>query len=384
LLGYHERQAAYGLTRSYDEIRRMSADFIGILGISHRSVAWKGVLPDTYYESSLFPGLVIFGLALYAVFMQLRQARPDATAMRPHASPRVVGATTIGLMLTLVLLHPIRPRDWIITAVVLTAAGAAAQTHRLRAAWGLRDAVTFYFAAAVVMWLLALGPEPSWSGVQVLTHGPYWLLLQLPGAQSIRVPARAWAPAVLCLAICAGHGAAYLLRATTRTRMLTALLAIAIVGEGWFTEGTATMPQPLPSGLIPPDSLVLDLPIGSGYMNATAQYLAVIEGYRAVNGYSGYAPPHFASLRETLARHDDEGWNAFRRLADLYVIVRPEVDPPFIRWLKSQEGITPAGNSNSWTVYRLPRLDTTPRILLPLPLPRPGEAAFVVAAVPRS
>ncbi len=115
-------------------------------------------------------------------------------------------------------------------------------------------------------------------------------------------------------------------------------------------------------------------------MNATAQYLAVTEGYRAVNGYSGYAPPHFASLRETLARHDDEGWNAFRRLADLYVIVRPEVDPPFLRWLKSQEGVTSTGASDAWTVYRLPRLPEMPPVRLPLPLPRPGEAAFVVAA----
>jgi hypothetical protein len=156
------------------------------------------------------------------------------------------------------------------------------------------------------------------------------------------------------------------------------------VGEGWFTEGAAMMPQPLPSGLIPPDSLVLDLPICSGYTNATAQYLAVIEGYRTVNGYSGYAPPHFASLRDALARHDDEGWNAFRRLADLYVVVRPEVDPPFLRWLLSQEGIARTGASHASTVYRLPRRTTTPNVLLPLPLPRPGKAAFVVIAAPES
>jgi hypothetical protein len=103
-----------------------------------------------------------------------------------------------------------------------------------------------------------------------------------------------------------------------------------------------------------------------------------------VNGYSGYAPPHFASLRDALARHDDEGWNAFRRLADLYVVVRPEVDPPFLHWLKSQEGITPTGASHSWTVYRLPGLHITPRVRLPLPLPRPGEAAFVVTAGSKS
>ena len=384
LFGYHERQAAYGLTRSYDEIRQMSADLTAIVGISHRSVAWKGVLPDTYFESSLFPGLAILGLALYAVFIHLRRAPSAATTTRQHASPRAVGAIAVGLMLTLVVLHPIRPRDWIITAGLLAVAGTAGHTRRLRAAWSLRDAVTFYFAAALVLWLLALGPEPTWSGVRVLTHGPYWLLLQLPGAQSIRVPARAWGPATLCLAICAGYGAAHLLRATTRARLLAALLAIAIVGEGWFTEGTAMMPQPLPNGLIPPDSLVLDLPIGSGYTNATAQYLAVTGGYRAVNGYSGYAPAHFASLRETLARHDDEGWNAFRRLADLYVIVRPEVDPPFLHWLKSQEGITSAGASDAWTVYRLPRLRKMQHVLLPLPLPRPGEAAFVVTAAPKS
>ena len=134
LAGYHARQSAYGLVRGLDEIRAMSAHVTSLAGISHRAILWKRWLPNTYNESSLFPGFALVMLAL--------------------------------------------------TGVIATR----------------RRVVLFYFVTAVVMWLLALGPS----------RGPYWLLLQLPGAQSIRVPARAWLPATLCLAVCAGFGAAWL------------------------------------------------------------------------------------------------------------------------------------------------------------------------------
>jgi hypothetical protein len=134
LYGYHLRQSAYGLVRGVDEIEAMSATVSSLAGISHRAILWKGWLPDTFYESSLFPGFAIVMLA-----------------------------------------------------------GLGVLTNR-------RRVVLFYFVGAIAMWMLALGP----------TRGPYWLLLHLPGAQSIRLPARAWLLATLCLAVCAGFGAAWL------------------------------------------------------------------------------------------------------------------------------------------------------------------------------
>jgi len=224
--------------------------------------------------------------------------------------------------------------------------------------------VFFYVLAAVVMWSLALGPA----------RGPYALLLHVPGAQSIRVPARAWLVAALCLAVCAGFGAAWLANGARR-RWLLAPLAVLIVAEGWFTAQTFEVPAPLPV-YIPPDAMVLDLPLAEGYENADAQYLAVIGNYRVVNGYSGYAPAFFFPLRKALGDHRSEGFIPFRERADLYVVSRPGMQPSFIAWLDSLPSAERIVDFGSWKMYRLPRIGSGPAPPLLLPLPAPGQQAI--------
>jgi hypothetical protein len=300
LLGYRTRQAAYGLIRGVDEIQGWSATLASIAGISHRSVLWRGWLPDTFDERSLFPGFAIAALAL-------------------------VGAITTR-----------------------------------------RRVPLFYAAAAVVMWLFALGPE----------RGPYWLLLHLPGAQSIRVPARAWLPATVCLAVCAGFGAAWL-AGRGRARWLIAPLTLLIVAEAWFVGPTMKAPAAVKLA-VPADAMVLDLPISAGYGNADAQYLAVLGNYRVVNGYSGYSLPYFATLRDALAAHRPEALAPFRALADLYVVVRPDLEKPFVTWLEMQRGVERLPDADAWKVYRLPRDGSGPPPRLPLPLPKHGENAISI------
>ncbi|MBI4887991.1 MAG: hypothetical protein HY824_12930, partial [Acidobacteria bacterium] len=100
-----------------------------------------------------------------------------------------------------------------------------------RGAWRQRNVVVFYGAAAVVLWLVALGPEPEWSTPwRALAYGPYWLLMKLPGVQSMRVPARAWFPATLCLAMLAAFGTSALLQRYPRRRgSSVAALALVLV-----------------------------------------------------------------------------------------------------------------------------------------------------------
>jgi hypothetical protein len=324
LQGYRIRQTAYGFMRGYDEIKNLGADITGLIGISHRALLWKGWLPNTLFESALFPGFAILALAGLGLASHLRQ-------------------------------------------------GAS-----FRAALSRRDAVVFYFVVAIVMWLCALGPEPAWSGVRALGYGPYWLLLQVPGAQGIRVPARAWLPATLCLAVCAGAGVSRLLRDTPTRTWLILPVALIILAEGWFYDGTMRAPTPLLNRAIPAGSVVLDLPIGDAYTNADPQYLAVLGGYRVVNGYSGYFPAHFNSLRHALAEHRNTAFLRLRLLADLYVIVRPDVDRPFVLWLETQDGIEHVSDDFGWKLYRLPRSSTDPVPPMPLPLPRPGRVAFAI------
>src|SRR4029077_2392512 len=168
---------------------------------------------------------------------------------------------------------------------------------RLRDAWRRRDRIAFYAAGAVAMWLLALGPEPTWAGERFVSYAPYRVLLLLPGSSSVRVPARAFELAVLCLAVTAGAGAAFLI-GRFRWRWIGAAVAAIVVAEAWFTDVTPRVPAPLPAGTIPAGSLVMDTPLGATADNVPAEYFAVMSGYRVVNGYSGYSPPYFASLRE--------------------------------------------------------------------------------------
>ena len=306
LWGYHVRQAAYDFSRSYDEIRSFGADVSSVLNVTHQEMVWHRVLNTTAIETSLFPGVAILILAVAGV------------------------------------------------------------VPRLRGAWRRRDRIVFYATAALAMWLLALGPEPAWHGRTLTPYGPYHLLLLLPGGNSIRVPARAFELTVLCLAVAAGAGAAMLFE-RRKWRWLGAALAAAVVVEGWFLDVTARAPEPLPAGTIPAGALVMDTPLGASIDNVPAEYLAVVSGYRVINGFSGYAPSYFASLREAMAQHRDEAFAMFRKDEDLYVIIRPIVDAPFIRFLESQRGVEMIAVSTDVRVYRLPRLDHATGASVPRP-----------------
>jgi hypothetical protein len=136
-------------------------------------------------------------------------------------------------------------------------------------------------------------------------------------------------------------------------------------------------PSPVPPGIIPAGAVVLDLPIDEGFWNALPQYRAVLGGYRSVNGYSGYEPPHIRPLRRAIADLRVDALNPHRSLADLYVIVRPNTEEDVARWLREHPGAAHVHAGPDADVFWLPRLHpNAPRRSLPLPLPRPGARPF--------
>lgn len=373
LWGYHVRQAAHGLTRSYAEIQSFSADMTGLVGMYHRSTAWLGWLPHDFEEGALFPGFITFGLALAAVAAAVRGGAA-AGATRPRVRRAVRWLTGGFLALTSVVLARVWTGPWgwhvgplplppfrpyrLFTVAALMLVGAVLLSDTFRRAWSRRDRVVFCATAVVALWLVALGPEPEWSTPwRALVYGPYRLLLEVPGMQSIRVPARAWLPALLCLSMLAAFGAACLAGRVPRWRRgLVIALSVGIVAEGRVTNHVVEAPRPLRGTAVPRGALVLDLPMEEGFQNAVPQYRAVVGGYRTINGYSGYDLPHFYPLRRAIADQRPDALETYRRIEDLYVIVRPGLEPPVARFVAAHPGGEHLFDLGDARVYRLPRL----------------------------
>ena len=391
LWGYYVRQAAYGFVRGYREVQSFSADMVGLFGMYYRAVPWRGVLPHDFEEGALFPGFTILALGALAVSVAVRRgvvprqdvpqepARTFVWPRRLFAAFAVLTAIVLARVWTgpwgwhfgPLPLPPFRPYRLFSVAAILLLAGVLL-TDACRRAWSSRDVVLFYAAAVVALWLIALGPEPEWSTPwRALVFGPYRLLMELPGVQSIRVPARAWLPAVLSLAMLAGFGAASVLRRYPRhARMVLALLALLIVTEGWFTDDIRAVPRPMRAGAIPEDAVVLDLPMEQGFWNAVPMYRAVVGGYRAINGYSGYEPAHFYLLRRAIADFQPDALDGYRRVADLCVITRPDLAPPIARWIASRPGAEHLFDVDEARLYRLPQFDPGPGTAVDTPSTR--------------
>jgi hypothetical protein len=128
------------------------------------------------------------------------------------------------------------------------------------------------------------------------------------------------------------------------------------------------------SGIIPAGALVLDLPADEGFWNATPQYRAVLGGYRTINGYSGYQPPHFEALRHAIADRQVDAFNPYRQFGDLYVVLRSEELAVIAAWVLDHEGATVTYADATMRVVKLPPLVEPPFRRLPQPLPQPGRA----------
>lgn len=364
LWGYHVRHEAYGIFRGYEEIRSFSADMIGVFGMYHNAWSWRGVLPHGFEEGALFPGMTIALLAVTGVIAV-------ASGGESRWSRRLARGFAI---LTLVVLARIWTGPWgwhvgpiplppfspyvLFTPAAMLLAAAVIVTPAFQQAWSRRDMVIFYASAAVAMWLLALGPEPEWSTPwKALAFGPYRVLYELPGVASIRVPARAWLLASLALAMLAAFGTRSLVGRYPRyARTMLPGLALLIVAEGAHLDVLVEVPPPMRRGAIPEGALVLDLPMEEGYQNALPQYRGLRGGYRTINGYSGYEPPHVQPLRRMIADMQPGALDAYRRREALFIIIRPDTAPDVVVWLLSHPEADRVFDLPGARIIRLPQL----------------------------
>ena len=208
----------YGFSRPLDEIRGFSADVAGLLLAPEDLLLWGWVHVIQRPESSLFPGVAIVLLAGFAIFgakpFAIAGRRIEADADRPRGAcrdpdragdrggPPIVYGTwrlTIGGVRS--DLHGSADKP---LALALAAAMVLMATlPRVRAAFRGRSPLAFYLLAALAMWVLALGPEPTVMDRPALSQSPYGWLMGLPGFDGLRVPARFWMMALACLSVVA-------------------------------------------------------------------------------------------------------------------------------------------------------------------------------------
>lgn len=386
--GYLRYQRAYGLRRWPDEIENFSADIASLLKAPANLRLWGWLNVVQRPESDLFPGMAIVLIIAAGVLLAWIAARGADAAPR-RAWRLLLGAAALAgfvaatpvwwgpwrLEIAGVRLLSVGSFEKPLSLALLIGSAALALHPAARVAWRRRSPLAFYTIAAVVMWLFSLGPAPTLMNQRLLYKAPYAWLLVVPGVDGVRVPARFWVLATMCLSVAA---ALALARVAARWRglrgALPAAAVCALLVESWPLPLTLERPpDPRPSHTR--TTARLDLPMASGH-DLQALYRAIEHQRPLVNGYSGYFAPHYRALEHLLQTRDSAVLTHLRTLGSLEVVVDHALDPDG-RWrayVAGQPHAEVVHTEASYTSYRLGRLSP-----VPAPAPLPGEPLPIAA-----
>ena len=271
-----------------------------------------------------------------------------------------------------------------------------------------RRAAVMYTLVAAVGVALALGPEPTVNGVQLMTSGPYdWLRAIVPGLDGLRVPRRAIIITFLALTVLAAFGVRFLLeRLPRRPGQALALLlcGLAVVESGGYR------PFPLVAFETPPSlqaaqawlrtrppGAVLTLPAighrqgGNWDSDLRAMYGTLTHGHPVMNGASSFLPPlywffYYSGALESFDDYDyGDVLRGLRALGVRYVIVQTDPDlanaakgrATFRAIHRQPDQIVTTRDFGGVTVFELPPWDGAPSASAPErpPISRSGLAA---------
>jgi hypothetical protein len=375
---------AQRLTRRFDEIESFGADLTAILTTAPEMVVWRGLAAPGRGEGQLFPGIVALALVAGGVALALVEWRRrglshprDAIHAPARRSVEIARKVLAGvaILAAVIALSPLVFGPWQIALAGRTIASVSSAEKPMTIAlvlvlaaffasgtcadfWRRRSPAAFYTLAAAAMWALSWGPHPRLAGTPILFRGPYALLLRLPGLSEVRVPARFGMLLVLCLAVAAAIAfARFTASRSIRARgLLAALVAAAVIAESWPALTLADVATPI-QALLRSDlrGPVIELPLGESWLDAPAQFRGIVHGRPVVNGYSGYAPPHYHLLSTALRLNDIDVLTGLTATTPLVVVLnrREEID----RWrrlVESRQGerVTTEGE---FEIYRMPK-----------------------------
>jgi len=396
-LGYQRiLQGIYGFTRSLYEIRLFSADVMGLLLAPSELLAWGWVHVVNRPESALFPGLAIVVL----VALGIVQSKPFAVAGEEHqnlkrlrvalavalvvlaaaaAVPLVNGpwVLKVGRVRLLSITQPEKP----LSLALIATLGLLAMLPRVRQAIGRRSPLAFYLMAAFVMWVLALGPNPTFFGRRVIYQAPYGHLMNLPGFDGLRVPARFWMMALVCLSVI---GALAVNRLKLRRRTIVVAAAVGLLLDGWprgFPVVEAPPLRPSPPGVV----ARLDLPMSSD-TDAQALYQQMFDPVPLYNGFSGYFAPHYFALRTLVESGDLRILHVMAANGPLGVVIDHSLDPQgtLRKWVLSYPGAATSHIDEAWSSYRLPKSSSPPDVADRTGTPLPIKSLSTIPSPPHA
>jgi hypothetical protein len=324
LLGYRAIHATYGFKRSPVEVLNYSADVAGLWSASPDSLVWRWVHAGVGSESEQFPGLTVLILFVAGAVILVRQ---KGGSFRVKAK----------------------------------AAGA-----------GVTGCFGFYGLTAVLMWVLSLGPRPTFHGQPLGVYGPYALLMNLPGFNGMRVPARLWMVSVLCLAVVAALAISRMESRRTR-RFVVSAAAIGLLLDGWpraFPVVAASSMRVTSIGA----RARLGLPVERN--ETETMYGAIAQARPVFNGYSGYTAPQHAAMRDLLEHHDPRILARLAATGPIEIVIesRDDTDGAWNAYVAGQPGARRVDVTAEWTSYAL-----TPSGALP-PGP-PAGSRLAVAGI---
>jgi hypothetical protein len=364
----HQRN---GFVRSIEEIRLYSADLASPFCASRDLWLWHNLRFGCANEGELFPGLVTAAIGVVGamLFIMRRATNPAA----PRRQRFIVNAAGVMMLLFAaaaasvamvgpwrVLSNPIRISAGSATRpmVLMLLSGAIA----LSAWWQWRikprgvSQLAFYVFAAIACWLFALGPDITLQGHMVSTFGPFRVLMWLPGVTGLRVPARFWGLGTMCLAVIVG-----LVIAEFRPRplwrvLVTAMLTVGILSDGWVTVLESASAPEVPSVEVAQlrGHVVMTLPEGDA-RDLQNTYAAVMGGWRSINGHSGYDPSFYPPWDYAVRFELDAAFLPFREHSDLDVIVDRDASR-LVTLVERQSNVVSVATLPRIALYMLPRM----------------------------
>lgn len=336
LLPYQSVHERWDLRRTIGEMQAFSADVASFTAAA--PALWLKPLPKLIDipEADVYPGLttlVCLALGLAVWWRAPRTAPlPDPAWARVLRSLLLVVAAVAGLTafagwfvgpfafgwgpleVSVTSLH--KPFGAMLSAVVL----AALASRRVRDSARRGGVTGLYATVLIASVVLMLGPEGQLMGERVWYKAPGAWLLELPGFDTVRVPAR-WATIQILSSsvLCALAVAAWQSRSRRAHPAVIGLVCAGLVVEGHYRLPLAMPPAPLP--VSPTADLVVELPTRGWIEDVAAMYHGMSHGRPVVNGYSGYGPPHYAWLSADLQARCFASLDALRRGRSIDVLI---------------------------------------------------------------